>query len=151
MKKMTSSKNLMTGMTHMEIKNSLTAADVCSIIEASATAGLSSLKFGELEISFLQKLGQVQTSTVGYIQPIDAAEIKQSGLPPILPHSPYGGLSKEEHEKRTKDQIEAEELNAKADYLAELLITDPLKYEQLLSQGELSDPTANNDGVEDSE
>ena len=154
MKKTTSKKSSTLGTRPMVAKkSSLSGAEVCSIIEASAKAGLTELSFGELQIRFAISSGQREKSEWGSMQftaPMDQAEFQaRMQHDPSLTPSPYAQVTETQHTKMTADEIEAEELRIRAEQLAELQITDPLKYEELLLQGDLNEPNHDDHGDED--
>ena len=138
-------------MRAMARRSSLTASDVCTIIEQSAKAGLAELSFDGLQISFVRTYEQRQIihGKVGGLEPPSPealAQMQQASLHP----SPYNNLSDEHHIQRTKEQIEEDEIRLREDQLAQMLIEDPQKFEELLAQGELdAGIDVNDDGSDD--
>jgi hypothetical protein len=109
------------------VKTKLTAADACLIIETSAKAGVTELSFGDLQISFVPKFGQ--------------------GEEVVSPRMQQEPLTEKQHIKMTKEQIEAEELRMRQEQMEEMLLSDPLQFEEMLQRGELDVPRTN-DGDE---
>lgn len=66
------------------------------------------------------------------------------------PQPPVKDLTDEQHQKLSLAALELDELQTREDQLAEALITDPLRYEELMRNGDLTDGMdASNDGDED--
>lgn len=99
-------------------KTALSSQEVCAILEAGAKNGVSVLKFGDLLVRF----GRHATPTTAIPEPATTATV-----------------TPETHEAQTKDTLEVEELRLREQELAELQITDPLKYEQMLEDGDLDE------------
>jgi len=98
----------------MGVTKSLTAKEVCDIIESCKGGGVSTLKYGTLNIQFY--------STDPYLQLNNQLlNVNESSL-----------ASQVEAESLLDDEIDV-----KDSQLSELLITDPEQYEKLLAQGEL--------------
>jgi hypothetical protein len=99
-------------------KKSLCAEEVCSIIESCATHKVTSLKFGDLEVSFgpqaLTEPAQVQ-----------------------IPSNPEAEIS--ELPQRTKEEIAILEADLREMENAELALTNPRLMEDLIERGELDD------------
>ncbi len=120
-------------------KTPLSTKDVIRIIVASAKAGVDELKFLDLCVSFNRP-------------------VEQEAIKPLMQQYPASvpvqSLTEEQHEFQTKAAIEAEEVLTREDQLARALVEDPIRYEQLLVDGELSDEldTADDgDGSDNSE
>lgn len=94
-------------------KNLLSADDICKILEASSKAGVTKLTVRGLEVLF----------TGGYTQE------------EVIPHaeeSPH-------HEAVSLDSISREHEQLVQEKLATMLIDDPVEYERLTLNGELTD------------
>lgn len=117
------------GTIFMDPKSSLTVGEVCTILEASAKAGVTELSFGDLQIKF------------GLPPDVASARMQQYPLTtsPVLP------VTDEQHQTMTKDQIEADEVRLREEFMEELRLTDPFRYEQMLVRGELDDPRISDD------
>ena len=92
--------------------NKLTPIEVCNILEACASTKVSKLQFGELYVEF----------------GASKEEAKQ-GILPVL--------SQEDHDKLNAAQVQRDAEEYREIEKSELLLTDPLKYEELLEKGEL--------------
>lgn len=110
----------------------LSAEEVCLILRTSAKAGVAELKFADLHVRFGRPAEQVvvmdpqgNLSTYPYVP---QAPAPRSGK----------ALSEEQHQKQNAEALEQEELRTRDQQLAEALVTDPLKYEELLQSGELT-------------
>lgn len=108
-------------------KDFLSGEEVCKIIETCAKNKVYSLKCGPLELSFSP-----------------AKELSAPG--PTIPASNPEKIIQEQQEEQKK-AIEEEELDTREDQIADLLLTDPAKAEELMEQGELEpadeEPDAN--------
>jgi hypothetical protein len=98
------------------VKKHLTSQNVCDILSKCQASGVKELRFQDLHVTFESKL----------------RNDKDLDNPP----REGGGNSTIE----TQDLLAQEELNFKDEQLATLQLTDPLHYEELLSQKELIDP-----------
>lgn len=129
-----SRKNLKNTMTYTgSKKTSLSCRDVCDIIKVSAKAGVYKLKFKDLHIEFGRP-------TEGVNSPVQ----QNIAINPVV------DLTGEQHYQQTKNAVEADEVSLREEQLARLLVEDPVKYEELLRDGELSDDMDSSDG-EDAE
>lgn len=110
-------------------KRPLSSEEACLIIETSAKAGVTELKFGDLHVRFGKPAEQIVGMTI-----VDPYPVHQA------PQSPsVKDLTEEQHQNQTKQAIEAEEIRTREDQLARLLVEDPEAYEKLLRDGELTD------------
>lgn len=64
-------------------------------------------------------------------------------------HAPVGELTDQQHEQMGKDALEDEELRTREEQLARFLVEDPVKYEELLRDGELTDDVDSTDSEDD--
>jgi hypothetical protein len=119
-------------------KSRLSREDVCSIIEASAKAGIAELQFGDLHLKFGQKADAVR---VEFPYPV-----QQSSASPDVK-----ALTTDQHEKQTKAVLEQETLRSREDRLAWALVSDPELYEQLLRDGELTNDAVDGADEDDDE
>lgn len=119
-------------------KAELSADSICRILEVSAQAGVSELKFGDLHVTFGKP---AETRITG--SPLGYPFVPQAPTP-----EPVTVLTEEEHKKISKGALEVEEVRARERQLADLLITDPSKYEELLRNGDLSDDMDGTDNDE---
>lgn len=117
-----SKKNSTSGTTPIQDnkRQLLSTKEVCRIIKLGKKAGLSELKFGELHVSFKSPIEQVAKATM-----------RQPRIPSVPVKAPT--------ENTQKEALAQDELRLREDQLAMALIEDPVRYEQLLRDGELSD------------
>lgn len=99
--------------------NELTARDACLIIKAAQDAGARKLSFRGLELEF------------GVTAP---AWPEPEAYPKAPPEATASASTKE-------SVLERDELAAKEDRVAEMVIDDPVEMERLLALGELKDAT----------
>lgn len=117
----------------------LSSVDLCPILEASAKAGVTELKFRGLHVVFGRTAEQVVTMDPRF------------GLPayPFVQQPPAAktemDLSAEQHKLIRKQYLENAETNLREDQLAELLVTNPQLYEELLQKGELENAVDGSD------
>lgn len=108
--------NLRSGTTFMAHnggeKNLLSSKDVCSIIKMCAQSKVSELKFGELHLSF------------GYFSDESRSEV------------PNTRISEAKLKEEEQKYIAESEIRSKDDEIDQMLIEDPVKFEELLEQGE---------------
>jgi len=97
----------------------LNVKDVCEIIAACATNGVSMLKYGTLEVQFKDSHTPCKEKIED--QPI---EIHSQG-----PEKEIPTMSPEVLQKIEQDMKQAE--------LEQMLVTDPAQFEELLSSGEI--------------
>lgn len=114
-------------------ESSLSADEICRILEASAKAGVRVLKFGTLEATF---------EPSGVVPP---TATDQRPAPP----TPAAEIAEPNHERQTRESIELDELALREDQVGELLLSDPLEAERLISEGELGDNERRSDDGED--
>lgn len=111
---------------------------VCLILEAGAKFGVRELSYAGLSVKF------------GI-----SAERDEIPPPPNGAASLPLDLTDEQHHALERTELETDELLTREDQLAELLVTDPLKYEEMLQNGDLTDdrkPDSDDvDGESDSE
>jgi hypothetical protein len=101
-------------------KTTLDASDICAILKACGEHGVAELKFGDLQVVFPPKWGS------------------WPGQRPLTPASSSdNALSEAQTSIVAAETLEKEAISLKEDQLAELLLTDPLEYERLESEGEL--------------
>jgi hypothetical protein len=94
-------------------KNSFSVDDICAIIKASAESGVSRIEVGQLKIEFQ-----------GTPQPhLFAATLQE---PP----------AQETIERIEEQAVRELDNETKADEISDMLVTDPLAYEELISQAE---------------
>lgn len=96
----------------------LTVEGICQVIRACKESGVWHFQFGQLNIEFRHT--EVHASELD-----TAPQEKTVSLPPASP----------EEEKKS---FLRQEMEAKAESLAQKIIEDPLGYEELLMRGELS-------------
>lgn len=104
---------------------------MCRILKTSAQVGVSELQFAGLHIVFGGS-------------PSDGLAVVPQ---PLSPYS-VPAMTDEAHFQQTKEALIRDEVETREEQLATLLITDPFKYEQLLSQGELTDAVDQSDSDE---
>lgn len=96
-------------------ENTLSSSDICAIIKTCGESGVQSFKYFGLDITFIGKIPNGQDSYALSPGPVTA-------IRPI---------------EIDKSIFAQEEYNLKEDEIAELQLTDPYKYEQLIGQKEL--------------
>lgn len=96
-------------------KKTLSSTDICEIIKTSSQFGVSSLKFGDVEIQFGQK----------------------SATTPIQETTPVTEITEKDHERMNKESLEEQEADLRQAQLDQMQIEDPARYEQLIANGEL--------------
>lgn len=106
------------------------------MIETSAKAGVSELKFGGLHVKFGRPADE-PVPPLGY-----------PFMPQPQAQHPVTDLTEKQHVQQTKAAIEHDEILLREEQLARLLVEDPAKYEELLRDGELADAL---DGADDSD
>ncbi len=118
----TSLKKLM-NLTAADESPPLSSDQVCLILEASAKAGVSTLSFAGLHVTFGTSVEHGPWAT----------QHQPAGIPS------ENILSDTQHREQTQQAIEAQEIQMRERQMAELLITDPEAYERMLRDGDLSD------------
>lgn len=104
------------------IKNLVTNSDdVCKIIEHSARCGVSKLRLGDLEVTY-------GMPTV--VTPLTHAGIQSSR---------EAEISGDEHNRRIRAALMAEELKVRTDRLEQMVIENPSEAERQIMDGELDD------------
>lgn len=91
--------------------NKLTRDDVCLILKECATSKVSKIQFGELYVEFGISLETSQQTP--------------------------SALTQSQHDKLNDAQVQADAAALRELEIEELQLTDPEKYEELLSKGEL--------------
>lgn len=115
-------------------KSALSSLEICSILESCAKCNVSLLKFGDLHVEFGR---QANPSEPAPSEPTSHI-IKNSDKE----------ISDTKHAELTKEALEVEELRTKEEILAELIITNPLKAEEMIRNQELEDDTDESDDNE---
>lgn len=100
-------------------KKTLTAKDVCDIIESCAKHGITELKFGDLQLGFKPKT--------------------ESHVTAPLTNPTGEEIPETKHEEQTKAALEQDEATLKADRMNQMFLEDPLAAESLLENEELED------------
>lgn len=103
-------------------KSFISSEEVCKILDACAKKGVIELKFGPLEVRFQPKAQSHPKKAPG----------------PIIPAHPEPENILQEQREAEKAELLREEIRTKEDEVDELVLTDPLKYEELIESGELS-------------
>lgn len=110
-------------------KNFLSGAEICTIMETCAKNGVYTLKCGPLELTFHKPPESPKTApepTNSVTNPQDIIEVMK---------------------KTEQSSLEKEEILTREEQIAELMLTDPAKAEELMEQGELvADSEENEDG-----
>lgn len=101
-------------------KNFPSAEEVCKIVDICARNRVAKLKFGPLLVVFDPPEWISHTPAPGPATPVQAPEN-------VI-------LEQQNEEKRS---LEEEEINLREQQIAELLVSDPLKAEELMEQGDL--------------
>lgn len=123
-----------TGTNSRPQNSALSIVDVISILQASASCGVAVLKFHDLEVKFRQS------------QPGPAMlESPRSTAPPA---SPVAEMTDEEIRQVGKLALEQGELEHFETLIAELQVTNPSMYEEMVRLGDLED---DGDGPDQSE
>lgn len=117
---------------------SLTASDVCAIIKACGESGVVSLRYESLRLSFEKSSKEPRTP--------DPASFWSGPVGPVPPTLPVATLTASEHEQIQRDTLESDELDVREQQIEDLLLTEPLRAEELIIKGELeSDGTDETD------
>jgi Tfp pilus assembly pilus retraction ATPase PilT len=117
----------------------LSSREVCLILDSSAKAGVSELRFGDLHVKFG---GPAEIRISGDLPPYPFVK-QSSAIAPVV------DLTEAQHEKQNKDSIEMDEILLREEKLARALVEDPSEYERLLERGELSDDVDSADDADD--
>lgn len=115
-------------------KEDLLSAEICSIIKVSAESGVTELKFGSLHVTFGRLTKEKE----------DIPLVQQNPTP-----NPVSVLTDENHKKQQSDYLETEQMKLREEQLARALVEDPVKYEELLRTGDLTDGLDSPDGDEE--
>lgn len=115
-------------------ENPLSSQEVDAIIRSCRENGVTSLKVRDLEITFSQ--------------PVKVSEDKK---PTPEVSVPVPEMTDAEIKIKNREALEHDEVSLKEDRIANLLITDPLKYEQMLLDGELEDDDGPGDDIGDAQ
>jgi hypothetical protein len=99
-------------------KCSFTADEVCCILDKCSNLGIATLTLGDLHFQFKCKLEEIPIAPVTDSQP---------------PAKPV------DLDKEAKDALVQDELRAKEDRLAMLLVEDPQEFERQICAGELTE------------
>lgn len=110
-------------------KPSLSAAEVCLILEASAKAGARVLKFAGLEIEMGPK-------------PLSPYLLHVGDSVPVAP-TPAAAMAESTQIEQSRVSLEMDELQMREEQIAELLLTDPLAAEEMIRAGELEEIDGN--------
>jgi hypothetical protein len=102
----------------------LTTDEICGLIKVCASNGVTSFKLGPLEVSFGLKPQEAIAPWREQSPPV----VEASGQPPEDSQAAYS----------SEEVLLRDELSTRQDQLAEMLVTDPLEYERLISEGELT-------------
>lgn len=113
--------NLKNGTRSMSKSERFTCQDICAILEAGAKSGVSLLQWGDFRAEF----GARPPAQVGHIPS------------PMVMASP----------ESEKVSLEAQEKLLKQQEVAEMLLRDPVRYEELMAKGEI--PFEEENGAED--
>lgn len=104
-------------------KTNLSTDEICRILETSSKSGVIELKFGDLHVTFGTPAGHVPSVENVVEQPPVASPV----------------LTDDQHKRQSEESLEMEQVRLREEQLARALVEDPVEYERLLSQGELSD------------
>lgn len=106
-------------------KSFLSGEEICKIIETCAKAGVVTLKCGPLELSYAPALNKSPNADSPASEPTNSVSNPENIIQVQI--------------NAEKEALEDEEIRTREAQILELGITDPLKYEELLAQGELSE------------
>lgn len=98
------------------------ADDICRILEASAKAGVRTLKFAGLDVEF---------ESAGVTNP--------NGAPAHYIAPPTAEIAEPNHVAQDRESRLMDELKMREDQIEELLLSDPVEAERLIAQGELAE------------
>ena len=118
-------------------KRDLKANDICGLIEVCGRSGVASMKWGDLELTFQTELKEQHLT-------------QQAWPVPISPLSADTEISEAKHKNYDdfqRTRLESDEQRLREDQLAEMLLTDPVQYEELLASGELEDEKVHRSGT----
>lgn len=124
-------------------KRGLSSDELCSILEASAKAGVTKLLFRDLHVEF---------GTKSENQVLDLRGLQLPEYPVVQQRrdsAPVGELTEKQHASLKKDALEDEETRLRQERLALALVEDPVMFEQLLRDEELSDDVDSADSDDD--
>lgn len=110
-------------------KNLLSSSDIVSIIEVSGKCGVTELKFGGLHVKF----GKPADDTQQFENLFSHLRVNQP-----FPNTPDTEISATQQQV-AQDSLVAEELDLRASQIADLMIEDPLRAEELLRDGQLEE------------
>lgn len=120
-------------------KYCLSVAEVCKIINISSKVGVSEISYGDLSVKFGRSTEPgPDGSHTGH----------------RLASLPVKNITDEQHETQSKASLEAEEVLLREEQLARALVEDPVRFEELLRNGDLGDEldsSNDSDGIDDSE
>lgn len=102
----------------------MTATEIIAILEASRKNRVHLLKLMDFEAEFF---------------PVAGVQIAGSGKLTGHKAQPADEMAEPNHQKQSEESLELDELQAREDQIADLLLTDPLLAEQLIQQGELAE------------
>lgn len=105
------------------------AEEICKIIATCRRAGVSSLKFGPLEVVF-----GARSAPVPAVLPQDAIQV---AVP--TPAAQDQGKPTPAQEQIEAESIEEQGLREREQRISELLIADPLLAEEMMELGDLKD------------
>ncbi len=132
MKERASRTNSTSGTLRTKVSPFLSAQDICTIVDICARRRVVKLQFGPLLLEFEPAANKRNpTSAPGPAKPEATEEVIRAQT------------------TIENNALESEELRTREDQIAELWITDPLKAEEMLANGELdpSDEGESEDGI----
>lgn len=104
-----------------------TAENLCLIIKACSEAGVSKLSLGQMHLEFGRP-----ASSAAFAVGTPAPEPSTPAAPPVAI------MTESQHEKLNEQALTQAEVNVREQQIAELLITDPLAAEEMISNQELT-------------
>lgn len=115
------------------VENFPKAEELCKIIATCRRAGVSSFKLGALEIVFSPASTKIEPATALPQESIGAAPTPAAEVPEETIRA---------QTKIEESSIEEQGIQTREEQIAELLITDPLKAEEMMMEGDLiGEPT----------
>lgn len=107
----------------------LSGEEICKILDSAAKSGVAVLKYGSLEMHFAPLAGARYT----YPAPGPASPVTEPGN--VI----------QEQAKEEEHALATEEIRTREEQFSELLVTDPLKYEQMLENGDFDTEGSSSD------
>lgn len=109
----------------------MSSEEVCRILRTCAAVGVTELKLGALSVT----LGTPPRSGAG----VSPRENTESATPATE-------IAEPNHLLQSRESLTQREVDLREDQIAELLLTDPIEAERMISEGELEEDGDTRDG-----